>query len=1698
VRRSPRRRRRWLLVIGTAVLLLLGGAFAFLRIQLDGAGLADKIASVLNKRMRGRIEVGAVEWPASGLKTVALGGWVPVRIHDVKVWDDCVLSADVPKGDPDQLRAGDPNTDCTPDDQPDPDPTSKRKPRKLLLAAPLVTADVDVHALMFGHHDFVFRNLWIHGGEALLEQTREPYPLHAYDRTIVSMVTAFYPRMRAGFRAGIYATEPPPIFDLRDIHVEHLNVTLHLGPYSTKDGVGFAITARLEDVNADADAAHLTGDNYLHMDATDPLVAKFYVRLALSAAHGRLRMQDEGPRAAFRIPSSGATWGAQRKSRYDIGLAQIELHRLAQMPRDWARKDYVANTLEIDLTAHTLPCGGGNPTDGAVLHVAGALENYWDRPYDGRWNLGLDLANLGPTLHTCIKKKLGGDNLGGRVTLSGPFIAQPKVTLDLHGLDVDVPLSKHADPLRLTLAEVHGEVDLVNDQGSIEKTKAQIRGGKEPGEIMVSADFGLKPYNATASVDIVKPVDIGRFLPQQVATSVGRYLGGKLIAVGDVDKGFALENFDLTLGPTATDKLVHMHRGRIFTQNDFDTVGIQKVAIEAGKSHAVFDGYVDTIKQTLDIRVDGDFPDLDVWLKRFGLPAFATSAGGGSIVISGPLKSPTVGVRLNLGGVPCMDSLTLDASVRDQIATINHVSSTGLGGQLDGRGVVSLGNGTKVIESFHLEGRKLDASRLCGLAGLVQGTLDSIDVDVHKTAVVPGRPALDWLAAVSAYVKAEHVTVAGDGYSHVALCVNNPEDGKLCRDPSQVARLAPTDVATCSDAKIRVGGACVVARAQRDRGGKLAATIIDVPAVKTAKLQTARHLAGTLAIDDVPLAIVDQFVDPSVRGSIGGLFSATLHLQGSGSAPQAQGSLTLIRSWVKNAFVGDSELQVSPIMVGKIPSLFLHGSALAGQLQISATIGTQEPYPLEVAISGRRVEIDEFVAIEKLIGTSDPIQAWASGTVTVRTELAPLGGKPAHPEAWIELTELDAILNHHSRDGRLTPLKFGLQPSSDGFALSVRLTPSTVELACRDLTAASGRRPCKTQLMTPAGMVALEGGASTTQMNVKAQGQLYLAKLLPLFETQLDNIGGSLDLDATLAGTFDKPTYEAELVIHDQVYVKPTGGDTTLQIVPGGQIRLADGTMGFNQLTMSVKDERANEAGELHIKGTIDLSGWKPVAWGVLIDGTITGKMLLAIAPNAVAQASGLAHIDGALSLFGRGALPLVTGNVSFNPDESQRLAPFSVSPRGARREVSLLGGSIDIATKLTGDHRTYTLAIDDDPLTASIDGDGKIENIRGHIVLDNGTPTEAAIQLDAENLPFRIPGSLDLTVSARDVELELLPGRSAWSARGSISIISGDYTRNFELTDAIKPVASATPAGRPIWDEYPSIGNADLDLTLDVRRFQVKNNIAQNGIDLEGPRILITGTPREPRLSGSIRVQRGEFQIPGTRATFTRTAGSIDFAENDDKATNPHLDITSDSDYADLSGQLHIITLTITGTLENPQWDLKTSTGYNKSQTLTLLFLGRNPEQLRRSLGDQSLGADPTRIDPTTNPSTGFADQIVKDLAGQWVSGLFGDKLTKYTRLDVLRFEVGFGDVGIHAMKRVAENIQVIGDFEQTIRGSTINVTAEFKTPWHAPWHLLTSDQITVQGVYLNKNYYDPAEEDIKDYRGQLVYRLFIPPLFP
>ncbi len=1721
----PRRRvRRWLLVIGVSLVLLLATAFAVLRVKFEGEDLGSNIASILNKRMRGRIEIGSIEWQTRDLKKLVTGGWIPIVVKNVKVWDDCALSQ-VLGGGAEELRVGDPNEDCTPDERADSDPASKRKPRKQLVRTPLVTVEIDAHALLFGNHDFVFRNLWVHGGQALIEETREPYPLHAYDKTSVTIITAFYPRMAAGFRAGIYADSAPPVFDLRDIHVRDLDLYVNFKPYQPDrvppDYIGFGFTARLEHVNIDSDDTPGTDADsrrsFLYMDPTDPLIAKFYVRLAVTSPKALIRVLDEGPRTAFRMPIPGIGTGAdigpskERVARYDVGLVDVKLNRLAQLPTEWPKHDFIANTLELDLQARTAPCelAPGEPEDGRLIprskfepnelgsiHLTGELNSYFDRPYDGSWNLKLDAKNLGPMVRSCIKSTVGGDNLNGTITLTGPFVASPRVGLDLENVDFDLPLRSEEPPLQLTLAEVHGGIDLVNEQGFIDKTKALIRGGKEPGEVEVSATFGLRPFIANAQVEITKAIDAGRFLPPKVARAAGKFLKGRLRAKGDTTpgEGFALEDFDLSLGLTPTSTSLRVHKGRLFTNNNFGSIHVEKVAIEAGQSHAVFDGLVDILHDDLDITVDGTFPDLGAWLKRFDLPAFVTGAGGGSVIrIKGPLKNPTINVASELSGVPCLDHVKMEMQFKDGIVDIRNMTSQGLGGELTGSGRVRVdGIGPPFVEHLTLSGRRIDAARLCGLVGTVKGTLDTVDAQLDRVSVLRGRSAMDWLDFAKVYATAKKLTVKGDTYSDFALCVNQPNDDR-CRPRPMYA--STDDLQKCLTAK-KTGGSCIVTTAVRDAGGVLDATVAKLPAVRgNAKLPaTPARLGGAVSVD-LPLAILEQFLKKRITG---GDARMTLHLSGTPLAPQADGHVTLLRTWLMNAFIGDSQLRVEPTTLtsGK-PGIRIDGSMLAERLQIHGTLGTTAPFPVEVAITGRRIELDAVADLTKLLGAPEPLQGWVTGTVTVKTELFP--AKPVEPEAWVEISELVAIVNHRTSDGRLTPLRLSVIDQAPGAraALSARITPTSIELACKDPTAPGGRTPCSTLVATPAGKVEIRGHATEASLAIEAQGLLDLSLVQPLLDAQFDEASGLVQLAASISGTMAKPTYEASIDLDpngtwktdpksaNPVRLRPVGGDTVLE-APVGLIKLANGSLGFTDVMLQVRDQHMDEKGELHVKGNITLDGLTPVNWSVLISGKLAGKMLLVAVPTKVSQAGGLAEIDGDLILSGKGKLPLVSGTLKFDTTGTDR--PFSLIPRGVRRELSFNKGSIDIETAVSsGNHRTYQLAIND--VRGSIDGEGSLSNINGTVDFLDSSLSALAVKLDADNIPFKVPGTLDLVVSARDVSIDKLEGENRLGVSGSIALIDGNYTNNFELTDQIRSIGSTAPPSKPFWEEYPLLGNADLHLTLDVRKFSVKNNIAT--IDLVGPQIEISNTPRDPRMSGSIRVEHGEFRIPGTRAKFIRTSGNVDFAENQ-KASDPQLNVTSEADYRDLSGQEHLITLSITGALSNPQWDLKTSTGYNKSQTLSLLVLGRNQESLRRSLGDQGLGSDPTKQDPTTNPSQGFADQIVKDLAGDWVSDLLGDSLTKASGLDVLRIEISFGSIGLRVEKSILENLNLIVDAEQTIRGSTLNGRLDLKTPYKvSPSDAGLSTQFSV----LRKNFYDPAEEDINDTSLKLVYRhIFIP----
>ncbi|MGE3545552.1 MAG: translocation/assembly module TamB domain-containing protein, partial [Kofleriaceae bacterium] len=1517
------------------MLVVSSTAFAVLRVKFEGEDLGSNVASILNKEMRGRIAIGSIEWSVGSLETVVTGGWVPITLRDVRVWDDCALSqsASGPAGD--ALRTGDPNEDCTPDDKPDADPSSKRKPRKLLVRTDRVTAEIDIHALMFGDHRFRFRNVWVHGGEALLEETREPYPLHAYDRKIVSIVTAFYPRMNAGFRAGISAGGAPPVFDLQDIHIENLNLTVHMNPYSVKgpDRIGYSFTARLEGVNVDADRDELTNGSYLYMDPRDPLVAKFYVRLAATAERGLARVFDEGPRAAFRLPHPGATRllgpgvgpspltevypPVGRAAEYAVTMTDVRLNRLAQLPTSWASRNFVANSLELDLEAKSVPCAtdlmpSPDPAQGASLHLAGELHSWWDRPYDGSWDLKLAATNLGPTIRTCIKPTAGGDDLDGTITLSGPFVASPKIGLAFTNLDVDVPLNAKEEPIRLTLAEVRGGIDLVNEQGYIDLTRALIRGGKEPGEVELSATFGLRPYNGNAQVNITKAIDIGRFLPVTVTKPVGRFVKGAFRVRGDAEQGLSLEEFNLSLGATPESTALRVHKGKLLTDDDFDTIHIENVFVEAGRSHAMIDGRIDVAHGRFDrVTITGEFPDIGVWLKRFGLPQLFQSAGGGTIVLDGPITRPKIRGNTTLGGVPCIDRLQLvDVDVEGDLVDIHQMTSPGLGGRLTGSGQIRIGD-TPRIERLRLLGSRLDASKLCGAGKYVKGTIDSVDAELTSVTIDKNRELVDWLDYAEVFAKAEHLSVRGDGYSRIAMCVNRKDD-KACRPRSFY--LDADDISQCAEAKRQ--GACIVTTATRDAGGQVDATIAKFPATRTGKARASR-IAGSIGVD-LPVAVLDQLLGKKV---VGGSTHLALHLAGTTAAPQASGNIDLLRAWVYDAFLGDSQITIEPATLpGGKPAIAFRGSAMSDRIKIAGTLGTTAPYPLELSVTGRRVEIDVIKNLKDLIPLSDPMQAWVSGTVTYKTELVP--AKPVEPEIWVELSELVGIVNHRGADGRLTPIRLSVLDENPGSrpAVSVRVTPTSLELACKDSQAPGGRAPCSTKIATPAGVVEVRGHATMASMAIEALGMLDLSLIAPLLDNTFDAVSGNVALSASISGTFVNPTYQAALDLDpdglwqsdparaNPVRLRPIGGDTVIEI-PSGLIKLANGSLGFTNVLAQVRDQHIDEKGELQVGGNIAMDGLTPTKWGLLISGKLAGQMLLVLAPGLVSQAGGLAAIDGYVTLQGTGRLPLVAGRLSFDPPAEQpqvRARPFTLIPRGMRHELVFTGGGLEIATTTTGTQRTYTLGVED--VTASIDGEGMLTGIDGLVHLRDSALVKLDLGLNVDNVSIRWPGTLDVVFSApqvrgrKGIQISKLSEFSPLSVGGTIAIIDGAYKRGFELSDQLTALRTNRPPGKPWWEEYPTLANALLNLDLNVLRFGVKNNIAT--IDLAG-RIKVSNTPRDPRLSGSIRVERGEFKIPQFRARFTRTSGSIDFAENQN-AGDPELNLTSEADYRDLTAQDH------------------------------------------------------------------------------------------------------------------------------------------------------------------------------------------------
>ena len=353
-----------------------------------------------------------------------------------------------------------------------------------------------------------------------------------------------------------------------------------------------------------------------------------------------------------------------------------------------------------------------------------------------------------------------GDTLGGTIALSGPFIAQPKVTLDLHDLDFDLPLRKGQTR--------SGSRSRRSTARSISSTSTAR--SRRPRPLSATARSRARSRSRPTSIS-------GRIARPRASTSRSRSMSdascrqrsrrrsadssGKLTADGDVDTGFALR-----LRSRARRHAHRQDRARpcsaVRSSRATGSIRSRSVASWStpGRPTPMFDGT--SSRRTTCACTGRATPDLKVWLKRFGLPEFAQSAGGGGDLTGADhVAAVTVTTRALGHSVHRQDEVDAE---RQRHGRRSSTVDRGARRRDDrDRRHPRRERSSDDREAAHVGGGPARRQAVRARPAIVKGTIDTAEIDVAGRSTRP--VGVDWLDHDPLRATAKHLKVYGDGYS---------------------------------------------------------------------------------------------------------------------------------------------------------------------------------------------------------------------------------------------------------------------------------------------------------------------------------------------------------------------------------------------------------------------------------------------------------------------------------------------------------------------------------------------------------------------------------------------------------------------------------------------------------------------------------------------------------------------------------------------------------------------------------------------------------------------------------------------------------------------------------------------------------------------------------------------------------------------
>lgn len=1204
--------------------------------------------------------------------------------------------------------------------------------------------------------------------------------------------------------------------------------------------------------------------------------------------------------------------------------------------------------------------------NGMTVNLEGAILDSWVDIFGGELRLTLEALQAGPLVSAATDDIAGGDNLSLTLDVDGPILA-PRLAAQVRALDLRLPLGEARPPLQLHVEQARAEWDLATESGVMEDTIATGAGG----EIHLGGHFRLKPLNFDISIEIPKAIEIEQYLPKDVAALAGTQLSGSLYASGTQEIQ-RLERLDLQLGK-ATFSGEARKVGGLIHADDVDI-------ILAGTRIENLQGDINIPEDRVDVRFKVVSRDSQRWLRYFKAPQLMKSASG-RVRVAGALTAPTASADLVAHGVPIVDRLELVLGYADQVVRINEARTATLGGWIRASGAILLGDNPQ-LSGVEAEGVNLQLSNLPLIGSVISGTAD-LKLTAHGS---PSRPTINSQLALDGW------TIAGESYEDTEVLVETRRNGGR--------RLATT--------------------LQRTDGGELH---ID------ALLDRASQLTGIVSLRELPLDRILAFSTDSEEPIMGGALSAEMQMGGTSAAPTFSGQISLLRSWLKNAFLGTAELDLEPIGNSVVR---ISGHIFQRRITIDGTLTTKAPYSADLSIGLRRIEIDRFAPELAKQG----IRGWVSGTVQYQGSL--LGEEDATLRA--SLNEAEIVVQHENADGRPSPIRLRNRSA-------LELKYEAGRLAFLNEATIHG----------PTGDFLLSGSGSAEDLDFRFAGGISVSLLEAYMQEQFDEMSGNVVVKGHVSGSLDSPHFAGVLEI-DGVRLKPKGQDAIASI-PTGKIDVSNDQLSLTGLRIVVNDTYSDDVAELSISGGFSIKDFQPDTWTMNINGKLAGKMLLVLAPEIFSAAAGSAEISVALT--GTGDSPIIDGSIDFDNE-----TPLSLTPRAVRRELAFNRGTVFFTDKL----------VEFEDVEALIDSEALLTVATGsQLSIENWRPSDVDITVSARDLPFRIPNQLDLTLDLVACRLLL---DDSMEIEGTIEVTDGRYTRKFNpLLDALQPVHNTSESETPFYHELPLLRDADLDLTIMSRAFFVDNNVAK--MELNGE-VDISGTPASPRFDGVVRVEQGSFKFQGIRDRFERTTGSVRFSsllEFPDET--PFITIDSESDYRDLEGRDHLVQLRIRGPLSKLDVDLSTAAGLNKAQALQLILAGRTPDDVRAAVGDEAVGRRPgdfegARSTATSDGTLQALDQVTKDLAADWFSLIIGDRLRDVTNLDVARLQVGTATIGFYGEKDLTRSLKLIGEVERSLQGWTWDLRGRYQL----------NDEWSVDSEYLVKSFDDEAAEDVSQLR--------------